>query len=110
MGFNTTIVLMNDCLSDIKKDSELGSKIHRAVLDSYSEAKPVDVAAMGSVNAMTVIESHHSSGMIPILIGGNCGIPMNDIYIPCPFDDKSELFLLKQLADKLGYKITKRVH
>lgn len=106
MGYNTTIVVMNDYLSNIKDDSEFGKKLADKVIAAARE-KPLDVSAGGAVNAATVIESHHSSHYVPILVGGNHGKVMEGIYIGWDVEDP-ELELLKRLAEKHGYNLHRK--
>jgi hypothetical protein len=107
MGFNTTLVLMNDALSSIENDTELGKKIASAVLE-LSIRRPVDIAAGGHVNAITALETHHADGLVPVLIGGNHGypLPLSIRWATAPGD--MELELLKRLADKHGYNLRKK--
>lgn len=106
MGWNSTIVVMNDALDGISKDSELGRKIDKAI-SSCSFDKQVDISCGPYVRAMTVIETHHADNLVPVLLGGNTGHKINDIWLSRSVDD-SELDLLKKLAHKLGYRLSKK--
>lgn len=76
MGFNTTVVVMNDALSAIESDSAFGERLVRAILE-VQRGKPVDVAAHGRrsihANAATVIESHHADYFVTVRVGMNSG-------------------------------------
>ena len=77
MGYNTTVVVMNDALDMIRDDPDFGRRLHDAVL-RVQRGKPVDVAAHSSkggvhCNAATVIETHHSSYFVTVRVGENYG-------------------------------------
>jgi len=85
MGYNTTVVVMNDALSFIEKDPEFDKNLARAIMEAQ-RGKPVDVAARHAngihCNAATVIESHHASHDEWVKVGGNTGsvIPWEDRF------------------------------
>ena len=77
MGYNTTVVVMNDALSYIKDDPEFGARLADAVSRAVM-GKPVDVPAhsrSGGIhcNAATVIETHHADYDVMVRVGGNRG-------------------------------------
>ena len=78
MGWNTTVVVMNDALSAIRDDPQFGERLYRAVL-AIQRGKPVDVAAHANggihCNAATVIETHHADHTVYVKVGQNCGVP-----------------------------------
>lgn len=91
MGYNTTVVVMNDSLSSIEEDPEFGKRLVHAILE-VQRGKPVDVAAHGKrmvcCNAATVIETHHADHFVTVKVGMNYGeivpphIPKSRIQIP----------------------------
>lgn len=60
MGYNTTVVVMNDALDQIKNDPKFGEKLYYACL-SVQRGKPVNVSAGYHINAATVIEIHNAN-------------------------------------------------
>lgn len=76
MGYNTTVVVMNDSLSAIEQDPEFGKRLVAAIL-KVQRGQPVDVAAHGKhmlcCNAATVIESHHADHSALVKVGRNYG-------------------------------------
>jgi len=113
MGWNTTVVVMNDSLDAIRRDSKFGEKLYDACLRIHnSEGRGINVSATPDgtqayhVNAATVIESHHADGTALVAVGGNYGVSLGEFYAP-GLEDK-DVRLLKQLADKLGYRIVKK--
>lgn len=79
MGYNTTVVVLNDALSFIEDDAEFGKRLVQAILEAgTSGRKKVTVAARSSrggihCNAATVIESHHADHTVFVKVGGNFG-------------------------------------
>jgi hypothetical protein len=108
MGFNTTIVIMNDALHQIGKDPEFGKNVAEAIMmrETYGD-KLVDIPSGNHVNAASVIETHHADGMHAVLVGGNSGYNLGWVggYSLNPSDSEHAKTLLKALADHLGYKI-----
>ena len=69
MGFNTTVVVLNDCLHEIENDPEFGKKLAAAIrsFDHRPERMPY-------VTGQTqVIGCHHADGMMVFAVGGNTG-------------------------------------
>lgn len=94
MGYNTTVVVLNDALGFIENDPEFGSRLARAISEAATNGgKPVNVPSISSrggahCNAATVIESHHADYFVTVKVGRNCGevlpphIPKSRIRIP----------------------------
>ncbi len=103
MGFNTTVVVMNDALHQIEEDKEFGRKLAQAALLTYNRGRQ-DVSAGNHVNAATVIESHHADGIHLIAVGGNYGQDLGYVggYRSTPED------MLRSLADQLGYRLVRK--
>lgn len=77
MGFNTTVVVLNDALGEIRNDPEFGRRLADAIAH-VQRGKPVDVPAhsiKGGIhcNAAVVIETHHADYMVTVRVGGNYG-------------------------------------
>lgn len=72
MGWNTTVVVLNDALDQIKNDPKFGEKLYYACLE-VQRGKPVDVSAGYHCNAATVIETHHADIDVLVRVGGNYG-------------------------------------
>lgn len=111
MGFNTTVVVLNDCLTDIEKDKDFGKKLVNAIshasLGEHADRYRLDVSAGPSYNAATVIESHHADNTTLVSIGGNCGTKLIETYGWCHNENETQIRLLEQLAASLGYKVVK---
>lgn len=72
MGFNTTVVILNDALHDIASDPEFGKNLAAAITSSFP-SKPQWVHAGSHGNAAYVVESHHADHQVLIEVGGNVG-------------------------------------
>ena len=76
MGYNTTVVVLNDALSFIADDAEFGARLANAIR-RIQNGQTVDVPAHGKrgihCNAATVIESHHADHTVYVQVGQNCG-------------------------------------
>lgn len=73
MGYNTTIVVMNDSIDQIRKDSKFGEKVYDAILEASCYRKPVDISSGNHCNAATVVETHHADASVYVKVGQNCG-------------------------------------
>jgi hypothetical protein len=105
MGYNSTVVVMNDALNAIKRDPGFGESLSKACLEVI-RGKRVDVSSNGHVNAATVLESHHADHLVPLLVGGNTGYVIEDCWLN--YRDSSDEALLKVLAKKLGYTLVRK--
>ena len=107
MGYNTTIVVMNDALHQIAKDEEFGKKLYDAIL-AVNHKSSVDVSAGNHCNAATVIETHHADGYAVVAVGHNYGEKLGTVY---PYGDKTtpqKERILRALADQLGFSLRKK--
>lgn len=107
MGYNATVVVMLDALHEIEKDKDFGSKLSRAITEANSRNEKRDISSGCNANAATVIETHHADHLVPVLMGGNYGYPIKDVYMSySEYNDEEKL--LKRLAEKLGYRVSKK--
>jgi len=116
MGWNTTVVVLNDCIHEIEHDPDFGKKLARAIT-SLSTQRYIaeqqgrsfigaDVSAGMCVNAATVVETHHADGTALVAVGGNYGRELGTFY--AYGDEDEDVRLLKALADKLGYAVRRK--
>lgn len=108
MGYNTTVVIMNDALDQIEKDPQFGKNLSRAIQHlTVTNGQPVDVYAGNHCNAATAIESHHADGTVVVAVGQNYAEVLNH-YMIYPYGDDKKLAILKKLADEMGYDIHRK--
>lgn len=107
MGYNSTIVVMNDALHDIAMDEQFGKNLSTSISRFFLKSRLLDVPARGFANAATVIGVENSDTIVPYIIGGNTGSLVEKVYIRWNAGNQEE-DLLKQLADKLGYNLVKK--
>lgn len=105
MGFNTTVVVLNDALNEIQKDPDFGRKLAEAIMMSGRMGRHFrDVSAGCHCNAATVVETHHADQLVMVAVGGNCGQELGycGSYAAEPED------MLRALADSMGFRIVKK--
>lgn len=115
MGYNTSVIVLNDALETIAEDPYFGKRLRDAVHSvGVNDGKPIDIPAVspqGAIhcNAATVIETHHADCTSVVTIGGNCGQVLgitygwrNDLS-----KEEDKIRILKALAYDLGYTIRK---
>ncbi len=111
MGFNTTVVVLNDALHYIEEDPDFGKNLARAISQvGGGRYERVDVAARcrsGGVhcNAATVVETHHADQTVIVAVGGNLGLTLGRTW-GHKWDDK--IAILKSLADRMGFYLRKK--
>lgn len=109
MGFNTTVVLFNDALHQIRDDKEFGRNLYDAALSLPSEFRRLrDVPAGNHCNAAYVVEQHHADSMHAVLIGGNMGYDLGyagDYSIKWPENARN---ILNNLGSKEGLHVASK--
>jgi hypothetical protein len=111
MGYNTTVVVLNDALQAIAEDSEFGNKLKDAIsvvnsVPAYRPSSVLDVSAMGHANAATVIETHHADYLQAVAVGGNMGVNLGYAGYYDLWNQPVEM--LKCLAEQHGYTLRKK--
>lgn len=95
MGFNTAFMVLNDHLSEIAKDKNFGEKLRYSI--TVGDRDPF------AFNHGVVLPTQHADTMQIIAVGGNTARTMG--FGTWTQDD---LALIKILADKHGYTLTKK--
>lgn len=117
MGFNTSMIILNDCLDDIAKDPEFGATVARKVKTLPTEFHICDrqgrkfygshVPAGGCCSAARVIETHHADSTSIIAVGRNEGIVLSaGLY--AYREEERNISLLRTLADQYGFTLRKK--
>jgi hypothetical protein len=106
MGFNTTIVILNDHLSTIGRDTQFGAKVQAAIQEAALGC-PVEVSGYG--NSAVVVDSTHSGDKSVIVVGGNLGRVLNPYANERHrYPNEQAILLLETLAVLYGYKLVKK--
>jgi hypothetical protein len=111
MGFNTSLIVLNDAIDAIEKDPEFGKKVAEAVLQlphhkRYRPNHGVDISSGCNANAATVVETHHADYTVLLAVGGNCVTELGSVFAFRHNTEEVQVMLLKMLAEKLGYEVT----
>jgi hypothetical protein len=107
MGFNTSMIVLNDALYAIEKDTEFGKKVADAV-SNLPQQHGVDICSGCNANAATVVETHHADGTKLLAFGGNCVTDLGVVHAFRHNEEDVQVLLLQMLAEKLGYKVVKK--
>lgn len=104
MGFRTVVVLNNDQASTWENDPELGKKIARDMFRSVEE-RYTPLELIGG----KVLECVHADTQTLAVLDGYGGKPVAYTHWNRgQTDEARNLALLKELADKMGYRISKK--
>jgi hypothetical protein len=111
MGFQTTVIILNDSLHMIREDKEFGEKLADAISQCNGRNDDMILVhakdARGNVcgGAAQVVECHHANQSVLVMAGGNCGSVVAP-YIP-GWDHDAEK-ALKAFAEHLGFRVSKK--
>lgn len=115
MGFNTTVIVMNDALGDIEADREFGKKLVAAIHGlslREDRDKGINVSARNgnsiSGNAATVVETHHADSTAIVAVGGNYAHVLGWAGNVPHHKDEGKLACLKALAEEMGFSLVKK--
>ena len=101
MGYNTSVLILNDNLHEIEKDQEFGKKVSRAVSGlRFGEPKII-------FPQTTIVETHHASGYSVVAFGENNATVLSPSVFPYGNED-FKLKLLRELADQMGFRLRKK--
>jgi len=104
MGFNSTLIVMNDALEQIREDQNFGRKVAESINSLSASDRQVTINSGDHYNAATVVETHHADGLAVIVVGGNQAQILSQ-YVGNY--RSSELEIVKSLAEQLGYRLVK---
>lgn len=104
MGFRTVVVLYNDQASTWEADAELGKKIARA-MNSAMGHTPDREADLGYGKVVEC--THADTQTLAVLDGYGFQSLAYDHWWANKTDEELQLRLLKEAAEKLGYRLTR---
>jgi hypothetical protein len=99
MGFNTTVVILNDVVHNIAEDPTFGQRLADAISSGDSSRHELQ-------NGVQVIESHHADYTTVVAVGGNMGICLGTAIGCSVVDDP--VAIVRSLARDLGFDLRKR--
>ncbi|RJQ25012.1 hypothetical protein C4577_06415 [Candidatus Parcubacteria bacterium] len=113
MGYNTTVVVLNDALDQISKDQDFGKNLAQHIMKMGGESVPkwhLDawIPSGNHCNVAEIVEQHHADFTTLVAVGGNCGTLLGNIWGYRHNEDNTKLRLLEELAKQLGYKVVKK--
>ena len=103
MGWNATIVVLNDYLGSIERDPEFGKKLAAAISEQHMTRQPFDLA-----HGVTVVEQHHANDTSIVAVGGNTGTLLGYAAGYTHGKPEDKLRILRALADEYGYNLAKK--
>jgi len=103
MGYNSTVVILNDVLSDLRNNPRFGEKLADAIAEQHMTGKPFDVQ-----NGVIVVEQHHADETAVVAVGGNCGTKLGMVGGYTHHTPEDKLRIVKSLANDLGFNLSKQ--
>lgn len=115
MGYNTSLIVLNDAIDMIRDDPEFGRRIYDTVLklgDPRLHPRERDIAAHSSrggvhCNAASVIETHHADTTTVVAFGGNSGTILHNTYGWEHHTPEGKERLVREMARDLGYNLVR---
>lgn len=82
MGFNTTVVVLNDALHHIAADPDFGKKLADAIsrLSTVPPGEQINVSAGNHCTAAYAVETHHADNTVLVAVGGNYATVIHSTY------------------------------
>ena len=105
MGYRTTIILFNDQAGEWSADALLGKKISTAMSHATDRAPSLD-ASLGYGRVVECVHADQQS--LAVLECYNFTRLASGHWHPGQKTDAAHLELLKQAAEKLGYRLVKQ--
>ena len=108
MGYNTSVIVLNDALNQIERDPDFGRKLSMAVLALNLEpGRHQDVSAGNHCNAASVIETHHADSTTLVSFGGNMGHQQLTTCGWLHHQAEQQERMCREWAGKLGFRLVK---
>lgn len=99
VGYNTSILLLNDKLGEIEEDPAFGKKLSDACRERLPYRMP---------GGLLVIETHHADYASLIQVGGNTASVLAGTVGYQRTDEVVKLCLLREMAAALGYEVRRK--
>lgn len=106
MGFNSTILVLNDRLDEIERDPE---GFVREMRNAISEIGCSGDRAGFFPGQSTVMSVAHADTVTILAVGGNCATVLGRVYNGGRHHtEEDQKFILKELADQHGYRLVRK--
>jgi hypothetical protein len=111
MGYNSTLVICNDVMSAMESDPE--GWVQKAINNLMSSELYKGPVAFGhgySANGFWAVTNTHADAVSVIAVGGNYASVLGQFHWGNSghHEEEQQVELLKQLADKYGYRLVKK--
>lgn len=108
MGFQTTIMILNDALGEIDNDPKgWWEKTSEMIKAHRGNSDPQSYGFGSFSNGFTLVDVHHADVTSVIAVGGNYSTILSKLPRQSHHSEEHELELIKKLAKKHGYKLVK---
>lgn len=105
MGFNSTVLILNDQLGSIERDPE---GFVREMVNAIQRGSGSDQVDFGPGQS-TVMSCVHADAVTVLAVGGNCATVLGRVYNGgLHHTEDSQVAILKTLADKHGFRLVKK--
>jgi len=106
MGFNSTVLILNDRLSEIEREPERFVK--EMVYGIHLSGRPEDQVDF-SPGQSIVMSCEHADRVTILAVGGNCATIMGKFHNGGHHHTKGDQeSLLKMLADEYGFRLVRK--
>ena len=99
MGWNSVILVLNDCLHEIETDPQFGAKVHREIADGFGRHE-----CKRNYNAFGVVCQSHADDVQIVSVGRNTGRRIR----PGDKITDMEAWQLRRILENNGYRVQKK--
>jgi hypothetical protein len=107
MGFNTTIVILNDAISELTTDPGFGERLYRGI-SGFRVQRQNDISIGRHINACHVVSMGHADITQVVAVGGNCGTLLGYVDGWEHHRKEDQERILRGLADQLGFHLRRK--
>lgn len=106
MGFNSTVLVLNDRMGEIERDPEAFVK---EMLNAIQRSGYPDDQVDFYPGQSTVMSMAHADTVTILAVGGNCATKLGQFHNGGHHHtEEAQVQLLRQLADKYGFSLRKK--
>lgn len=110
MGYQTSVMLLNDHIDGLKTDTGFGERLYHSILEATlpqyrDKGKSLSLGNCG--NGAMVLPSQHADNVQIVAVGGNYMKNIGTLWGRWPQMQEPEK-LLKELADQMGYRLVRK--